>query len=144
MGSQPVRQYELVLFGATGYTGNMCAEHITINLPTNLKWAVSGRSAAKLSAFVEELKSFNSDRLQPGTPFLQLVYEPDLIRRTAIEVCALSSTDLDSLAKKTKLLINTVGPYHRYSSPVVEACAKNGTHYLDVLVLQHFFLLKLS
>lgn len=29
-------------------------------------------------------------------------------------------------------MINTVGPYHLYSSPVVEACAKNGTHYLDV------------
>ena len=34
--------------------------------------------------------------------------------------------------KKTRLLINTVGPYHLYSSPVVEACAENGTHYLDV------------
>ena len=40
--------------------------------------------------------------------------------------------DLDNLVKKTRVLINTVGPYHLYSSPVVEACAKNGTHYLDV------------
>lgn len=36
------------------------------------------------------------------------------------------------MAKKTKVLINTVGPYYLYSTPVVEACAKNGTHYLDV------------
>lgn len=34
--------------------------------------------------------------------------------------------------RKTRLLINTIGPYHLYSSPIVEACAKNGTHYLDV------------
>ena len=40
--------------------------------------------------------------------------------------------DLNTLARKTRLLINTVGPYHIHSSPVVEACAKNGTHYLDV------------
>ena len=39
---------------------------------------------------------------------------------------------MTSLAKKTRILINTIGPYHLYSSPVVEACARNGTHYLDV------------
>lgn len=70
MGSQTARQYDLVLFGATGYTGRLCAEHITLNLPTNLKWAVSGRSLSKLSAVIEELKSFNSDRIQPGGTFL--------------------------------------------------------------------------
>ena len=49
-----------------------------------------------------------------------------------VEVAALTSKDLDVLTRKTRLLLNTVGPYHLYSSPVVEACAKNGTHYLDV------------
>ena len=44
----------------------------------------------------------------------------------------LTKDDLDALAKKTKLLISTVGPYHLYGTPVVEACAINGTHYLDV------------
>lgn len=55
----------------------------------------------------------------------------------AAEVCALNLEELESLARKTRLLINTVGPYHLYSSPVVEACAKIGTHYLDVLVLSN-------
>jgi len=36
------------------------------------------------------------------------------------------------LTRKTRVLINTIGPYYLYSTPVVEACAKNGTHYLDV------------
>ena len=49
-----------------------------------------------------------------------------------VEVAALTPNDLDVLTKKTRLLLNTVGPYHLYSSPVVEACAMNGTHYLDV------------
>lgn len=39
---------------------------------------------------------------------------------------------MNELAQKTRLIINCVGPYHLYSSPVVEACAANGTHYLDV------------
>ena len=51
---------------------------------------------------------------------------------SGIEVASLDPEDLKSLAKKTRLLINTIGPYHLYSSPVVEACARNGTHYLDV------------
>lgn len=60
------RQYDIVLFGATGYTGAYCAEHIVENLPTNLKWAVAGRSHQKLSNAVEDLKKLNVDREPPG------------------------------------------------------------------------------
>ncbi|KZF21533.1 hypothetical protein L228DRAFT_283684 [Xylona heveae TC161] len=109
------RVYELVLFGATGYTGQKCAEHITTHLPSNLKWAIAGRSASKLEALASRLSTLNPDRVQPD-----------------IQVTELKREDLDSLARKTKLVINTVGPYHIYGTPVVEACAINGTHYLDV------------
>lgn len=47
-------------------------------------------------------------------------------------VVQLNSTELNELAQKTRLVINCVGPYHLYSTPVVEACAVNGTHYVDV------------
>ena len=60
------REYDLVLLGATGYTGKLCAEHITTSLPTDLKWAVAGRSSPKLSALANELNTLNADRLQPG------------------------------------------------------------------------------
>ncbi|KAI4142551.1 MAG: hypothetical protein L6R39_004893 [Caloplaca ligustica] len=115
MASTSSRKYDLILLGATGYTGRLCAEHITKSLPTDLKWAVSGRSHERLSAVVEGIKSYNSDRIQP-----------------AVEVATLSLEDLRALAPKTRLILNTVGPYFRYSSPVVQACAENGTHYLDV------------
>lgn len=49
-----------------------------------------------------------------------------------IEIVQLDKEDLDNLARKTTILINCVGPYHKYSTPVVAACASNGTHYLDV------------
>lgn len=111
------RQYECVVFGATGYTGKYTAEHIVTNLATDLKWAVAGRSEDKLQQLVTELRSLNSDRKEPG-----------------IEVAQLQKEDLLALAKKTKVLISTVGPYHLYGTAVVEACAETGTHYVDVYV----------
>ncbi len=72
MASSAPREYDLILLGATGYTGKLCAEHITTSLPTDLKWAVAGRSDSKLSALIDELNSMNPDRLQPGlSPYHQ-------------------------------------------------------------------------
>lgn len=113
--SQNNRQYEAIVFGATGYTGKYTAEHITSNLPTDFQWAIAGRSEGKLKALASELQSLNPDRSPPG-----------------IEIAQLQKNDLVSLAKKTKVLITTVGPYHKYGTAVVEACAETGTHYLDV------------
>lgn len=58
--------YELVVLGATGYTGKLVAEHITTSLPTDIKWAVAGRNAQKLKNLTESLKKLNPDRVQPG------------------------------------------------------------------------------
>lgn len=109
------RQYEVIVFGATGFTGKYTSEHIVSHLPTDLKWAVAGRSAEKLQQLVEELQSANPDRLAPE-----------------IEISGLDKASLKELAVKTKVLISTVGPYHLYGEPVVAACAESGTHYLDV------------
>lgn len=108
------RQYEAIVLGATGYTGKYTAEHITTSLPTDFKWALAGRSEGKLRSLAEDLKSFNIDRAQPG-----------------IEIAHLSKEDLVNLAKKTMVLITTIGPYHKYGTAIVEACAETGTHYLD-------------
>ncbi len=67
MGTPAAKEYDIIIFGATGYTGKLCAEHITLSLPTDLKWGVAGRSASKLSALVDDLRSFNPDRRQPST-----------------------------------------------------------------------------
>ena len=105
----------MVLLGATGYTGKLCAEHITKNLPTNLNWAVAGRSFSKLQVIVDSLQKINDDRSQPD--ILSVNLNPE---------------ELNKLAKNTRVLLNCIGPYHLYSTPVVAACAENGTHYLDV------------
>lgn len=109
------REYEVVVFGATGFTGQYCCEHIQTSLPTDLKWAVAGRSAGKLQQLVRDLQELNPDRLAPE-----------------VETSELDKATLQKLASKTKVLITTVGPYHKYGEAVVAACAEAGTHYLDV------------
>lgn len=65
------REYDIVVVGATGYTGKLTATHIAEHLPTNLKWAIAGRSGVKLDILAAELKRLSPDRLQPGTVQLQ-------------------------------------------------------------------------
>lgn len=60
------KEFDLVLVGPTGYTGRLCAEHIVKNLPTNLKWALAGRSVQKIEVIAKELKTLNPDRAAPG------------------------------------------------------------------------------
>jgi len=109
------RQYEVVVFGATGFTGKYTCDHIVSDLPTDLKWAVAGRSADKLHQLVTELQSANPDRIAPE-----------------VETCAVDKSSLKALAAKTKVFISTVGPYAFYGEPALAACAESGTHYLDV------------
>jgi short subunit dehydrogenase-like uncharacterized protein len=109
------RELDILLLGATGYTGKLTAQYITQNLPTNIKWAIAGRSESKLKELASSLKTLNSNRTPPAV----------------ITVAQLSAPELLPLAKKTTVLLNAVGPYHLYSTPIVEACAKSGTHYVD-------------
>ncbi|KAL1885221.1 hypothetical protein Plec18167_001878 [Paecilomyces lecythidis] len=96
------KAFDFVLLGPTGYTGKLCAEHIVQHLPTDLKWALAGRSAGKLEAVAKELRALNPDRIQPEILTVQL-----------------TETELKPLAEKTRLIINCVGPYHLYSTPVI-------------------------
>lgn len=89
------RQYDIVVFGATGkiapsvssascshrapgYTGVLTAEHIAAHFPTDLKWAVAGRSLGKLQKVVSRCMDVNADRVQPGT------YSPQVHQRIKV------------------------------------------------------------
>ncbi|KAF2119729.1 Saccharopine dehydrogenase-domain-containing protein [Lophiotrema nucula] len=109
------RPYELVLLGATGYTGTFTAEYVQEHVASNLNWAIAGRNEKRLRELAEKLKAMNPDRIQP-----------------AVEVVEVKNEDLWTLAKKTKVLMTTLGPYAKYGEPVVKACVEAGTHYLDV------------
>ncbi|QUC19314.1 uncharacterized protein UV8b_03555 [Ustilaginoidea virens] len=109
------RQYDLVLLGASGYTGRLTAEHIATNLPSHLKWAVAGRSESKLNAVVAECQKLNSDRLPPS---VEIAHVDD-------------EAQLRALVQKAFVVITTVGPYCLYGEPIFKLCAETGTHYLD-------------
>lgn len=64
--AQEGRQYELILLGATGYTGKLVAEWVSAHLPEDLKWAIAGRNAQKLQGVVAELTKLHPGRKQPG------------------------------------------------------------------------------
>ena len=64
--AQTLREYEIVVLGATGYTAKIVAEYINANLPTNLKWAIAGRSEQKLEVLAKQLRAMNGDREPPG------------------------------------------------------------------------------
>lgn len=110
------RSYDIVLFGATGFTGGLTAEYLASNAPRELRWALAGRNRAKLEAIRERLAS-----IDPACAELPLLIA--------------DSTDeasLRKLAESTRVLVSTVGPYALYGEPLVAACAKAGTDYADL------------
>ena len=64
------RTWDIVVLGATGYTGRCAVEHIYTHTPTSLKWAVAGRDANKLGDIVSRFQKTYPDRKHPGMPSL--------------------------------------------------------------------------
>lgn len=104
------REFDIIVYGATGYTGRLVAEYLKTK--TGLKWAMAGRSADKL-AEVRDLIGVAAD-----TPL--------------IVADASDPASLDAMVKRTKVVLTTVGPYQLYGNELVEACVANGTDYTDL------------
>ncbi|WP_329494290.1 saccharopine dehydrogenase family protein [Kitasatospora herbaricolor] len=110
------RSYDIVLFGATGFTGELTAEYLARHAPAGTRWALAGRSPAKLAAV--------RDRLAAVDPALAGL---DLLTADAADPAALRT-----VAEAARVVISTVGPYLRHGDPLVGACAAAGTDYLDL------------
>lgn len=107
------REHDLVIYGATGFVGSLIAAYVADHAPAGLRVGLAGRSSAKLAETRSGL---------PAAAHAWPLLEAD-------------STDADSmtaLAGSTRVLFTTVGPYMKYGLPVVEACARAGTHYGDL------------
>lgn len=107
-------EFDIIVYGATGYTGRLVAEHLasTYGVGGDLKWAMAGRSAAKLAQVRDEI----------GAP-----------KDTPLVVAdAADPASLAAMVGRTKAVITTVGPYQLYGEPLLAACAKAGTDYLDL------------
>ncbi|MEU6996920.1 saccharopine dehydrogenase NADP-binding domain-containing protein [Nonomuraea sp. NPDC046570] len=101
------RAYDIVLFGASGFTGALTAAYLSRVAGTGCRWALAGRDRGKLAALGHE-----------GVPIL-----------------VADATDPESMAevaRQARVVASTVGPYLSYGGPLVAACADAGTHYLDL------------
>ncbi|GGL78877.1 saccharopine dehydrogenase [Streptomyces fumigatiscleroticus] len=106
------RPYDIVLFGATGFVGELTAGYLAAHAPDGLRWALAGRSEEKLARLRERL---------PGGPDIGVltadVSDPASLRR---------------LAGHARVVATTVGPYVAHGEELVAACADTGTDYLDL------------
>ncbi len=107
------RQYDVVVFGASGYTGRLVAEYLNNEYPdADFTWAMAGRSIEKLS----------SVRAEMGIP-------------ESIPLIAVDSDDpksLEAMVTSTRVVITTVGPYQLYGEELVKQCAIHGSDYVDL------------
>jgi short subunit dehydrogenase-like uncharacterized protein len=104
------REFDIIVYGATGYTGRLVAEYLIGK--TGLKWAMAGRSADKL-AEVRDLIGAPAD-----TPL--------------VVADASDPATLDAMTKRANVILTTVGPYQLYGNELVAACVANGTDYTDL------------
>ena len=104
------RDLDIVLFGATGFTGGLTADYLAAHAPAGLRWAIAGRNADKLEAVRRRLG-------------------------VDVEVLVADSTDaaaLADVAQRARVVATTIGPYLEHGGPLVAACAEAGTDYLDL------------
>ena len=106
------RDFDIAIYGASGFTGKLVAEYLAGLAKTDptLRLALAGRDAAKLAAVNAEI----------GADFPIVVADSG------------AQGALADLARRSRVVLTTVGPYQLYGSPLVAACVEAGTHYVDL------------
>jgi short subunit dehydrogenase-like uncharacterized protein len=107
------REHDIVVYGASGFVGALTAAHLADHAPEGVRIALAGRSRERLEAARRELPPTARDW-------------PVLVADSA------DAARVAELARSARVLVTAVGPYARYGLPVVEACARAGTHYADL------------
>ena len=109
------REFDIIVLGATGFTGTLVAEYLVerYGVDQELRWGAAARSEEKLGRLRSELGEAAAN--------LPLIIADSL-----------DEDSMNDLAKRTRVVLTTVGPYAHFGSPLVAACAANGTHYCDL------------
>ncbi len=102
--------YDVVIYGATGFTGAQAAEYFDAHVGGRLRWAIAGRNAKKLGALRADLKS-----------------APDVLVADADDDSA-----TDRLVAQARVILTTAGPFARYGESIVRSCATRGVDYVDI------------
>jgi short subunit dehydrogenase-like uncharacterized protein len=111
---KPSSKFDIIVYGATGFTGQLVAEYLAAHYTGNSdpKWAMAGRSLAKLASVRDAIGA------AADTPL--------------IVADAGDPASLQAMVDQTRSVLTTVGPYQLYGSELVAACAATGTDYLDL------------
>lgn len=121
------RPFDVILLGATGFTGGLTAHHLAEQVAAaqagvpavtapGLRWAIAGRDLARVRRVADDIEAAHGLAARPETRTAD-VGDP---------------TSLAALARQTRVLATTVGPYRRLGEAVVEACIASGTDYVDI------------
>ncbi len=102
--------YDVVIYGATGFTGAQAADYFDDQVGTTLRWAIAGRNASKLNALRAELDT-----------------KPDVLVADADD-----ATAIDAMVAKARVILTTAGPFARYGEALVRSCAAHGVDYVDI------------
>ena len=109
------KKFDLVIFGATSFVGQILTEYLFdhIGLSRRVKWAIAGRSEAKLNTLRDSL----------GDKAAKL---------PIIVADSMDQPALEDMCKKSRVIVSTVGPYALYGETLVKVCAENGNDYCDL------------
>jgi short subunit dehydrogenase-like uncharacterized protein len=111
---KPSSKFDIIVYGATGFTGQLVAEYLASHYAGNsdLKWAMAGRNLDKLASVRDAI----------GAPADTALITAD----------AGDPVSLKAMIDQTRSVLTTVGPYQLYGSELVAACAASGTDYFDL------------
>lgn len=108
------KPYDVIVVGATGYVGALIAEYLATSYRGNeVRWAIAGRSRSKLEALKSSL-----GKTAEGLAIIEANTDDEAA--------------LDALTAQARVILTTVGPYAKYGSKLVAACARSGTDYCDL------------
>ena len=110
------REHDVVILGATGFTGELTAAYLAEHAPPGLRWALAGRNMGKLEAVRARLAKI----------------DPALTELPLLEADSSDDVSLRAVAEATRVVVTTVGPYLQFGEPLVAACAAAGTDYVDL------------
>ena len=116
MPDSAARDHDIVLLGATGFTGELTAAYLARHAPQGLRWALAGRNQGKLEGVRDRLAEI----------------DPELKNLPLLQADSSDDASLRVLAESTRVVITTVGPYLEHGGPLVAACAAAGTDYVDL------------
>ena len=118
IGVEKNKKFDLIVWGATGYTGKLVCEYIFKKYKkTTLDWAIAGRNKHKIDGLISSLNL-------KGIP--HFVADSN------------NKKSLLKLTKMTNTICSTVGPYAKYGTLLVEACIESKTNYCDITGETHW------